>query len=91
MRNSLKALRIQRGWSQAVVAQRLGVSRQTVNGLEIGRSDPSLRNALRLAKLFRTNVESIFLEQRHVSLVSCESGDRSEELASDSPRTRRLP
>ena len=52
MRNHLRVLRAERGWSQAELAQRLGVSRQTVNAIETGRYDPSLPLAFALAKAF---------------------------------------
>lgn len=59
--NTIKELRGRRGWSQADLAQRLGLSRQAVNALETGRSDPSLQTALRLAWLFDARVEDLFL------------------------------
>lgn len=61
MRNTIKQLRGRRGWSQADLAQRLGLSRQAINALETGRSDPSLQTALRLAWLFDAHVEDLFL------------------------------
>jgi putative transcriptional regulator len=60
MHNSLKVLRAGRDWSQADLAERLGVSRQTVNALETGRYDPSLPLAFRIARLFEQPIESIF-------------------------------
>jgi putative transcriptional regulator len=60
VRNSLRALREARGWTQAAVADRLGVSRQTVNALETGRYDPSLPLAFRLAALFGRPIEQLF-------------------------------
>ena len=54
MRNHLRVLRAERGWSQAELAQRLGVSRQTVNAIETGRYDPSL------AKAFERPIEQLF-------------------------------
>jgi putative transcriptional regulator len=60
VRNSLRALREARGWTQAAVADRLGVSRQTVNALETGRYDPSLPLAFRLARLFDRPIEQLF-------------------------------
>ena len=60
MKNSVRELRTQKGWSQADLADRLTVSRQTVNAIETGRYDPSLPLALALAKLFRCKVEDIF-------------------------------
>ena len=60
MRNHLKALREARGWTQGALADRLDVSRQTVNALETGRYDPSLPLAFRIARLFARPIESIF-------------------------------
>lgn len=60
MDNDLRALREDRGWTQGALADRLDVSRQTVNALETGRYDPSLPLAFRLARLFDTTIESIF-------------------------------
>lgn len=60
MNNRLRALRMERGWSQADLAGRLGVSRQTVNALEVGRYDPSLPLAFRIARLFARPIEGIF-------------------------------
>ena len=62
MNNRLKVLRAERDWSQADLAQALGVSRQTVNALETGRYDPSLTLAFRIAKVFGQPIESIFSE-----------------------------
>lgn len=63
MNNRLKALRTERDWSQAELADQLGVSRQTVNALETGRYDPSLPLAFRIARVFGHPIESIFSEQ----------------------------
>jgi len=60
MRNRLPALRDERRWSQADLAARLGVSRQTVISIEKGRYDPSLPLAFRLADVFETTIEAIF-------------------------------
>ena len=61
MRNDLKVLRQDRGWSQGALADRLDVSRQTVNALETGRYDPSLPLAFRIARLFAEPIEAVFL------------------------------
>lgn len=60
MRNRLKVLRAERDWSQAEVAARLKVSRQTVNAVETGRCDPGLPLAFRMARLFEVSVEGVF-------------------------------
>ena len=60
MQNRLKELRAVNGWSQAHLADLLGVSRQTVNALEKGRYDPSLPLAFRLARVFSTTIEDLF-------------------------------
>jgi putative transcriptional regulator len=62
MKNRLKVLRAERDWSQADLADQLGVSRQTVNALETGRYDPSLPLAFRIARVFGQPIESIFSE-----------------------------
>jgi len=58
--NRLRLLRAERNWSQAELAERLGVSRQTVNAIETRRYDPSLPLAFRLARLFGVAIEQIF-------------------------------
>lgn len=63
MRNRLKVLRAERDWSQADLAERLGVSRQTINALERGKSAPSLPLAFRLAGLFAQSIEQIFFPE----------------------------
>ncbi len=60
MNNTIRELRVERGWSQASLADRLEVSRQTVNAIETGRYDPSLPLAFAIAKLFETTIEEIF-------------------------------
>lgn len=60
MNNHLKSLRESRGWTQGALADQLGVSRQTVNGLETGRYDPALPLAFRISRLFGNPIESIF-------------------------------
>ncbi|MDI6625509.1 MAG: helix-turn-helix transcriptional regulator [Brevundimonas sp.] len=62
MNNRLKVLRAERSWSQADLAERLGVSRQTVNALETGRYDPSLPLAFRIARIFEQPIEAIFID-----------------------------
>lgn len=63
MKNRLKVLRAERDWSQADLAERLEVSRQTVNALETGKYDPSLPLAFRIARLFGLPIETIFQDE----------------------------
>jgi len=60
MKNRLKVLRAERSWSQQDLADRLGVSRQSVNAVETGKYDPSLPLAFRIADLFGLPIEAIF-------------------------------
>lgn len=60
MRNSLRELRAERGWTQADLSRELEVSRQTVNSIETGKYDPSLPLAFRIAALFERPIEAIF-------------------------------
>ena len=60
MTNRLRVLRAERDWSQADLAARLGVSRQTVNAIETGRYDPSLPLAFKIARLFGKLIEDVF-------------------------------
>jgi putative transcriptional regulator len=60
MRNRLRVLRAERIWSQAELAGRLAVSRQTVNAIETGKYDPGLPLAFRIARLFGRSIESVF-------------------------------
>jgi putative transcriptional regulator len=60
VKNRLKVLRAERDWSQADLAERLDVSRQTINSIETEKYDPSLPLALKIGKLFDQNVEKIF-------------------------------
>lgn len=61
MNNRLRELRDARAWSQGELAERLDVSRQTVNALETGKYDPSLPLAFRIARLFELRIEDVFL------------------------------
>jgi len=61
LKNRLRELREKQAWSQGDLAERLDVSRQTVNAIETGKYDPSLPLAFRIAKLFRLSIESIFV------------------------------
>ena len=60
VQNRLRVLRAERGWSQAELGGRIGVSRQAVNAIETGKHDPSLPLAFRLARLFGASIEEIF-------------------------------
>ena len=62
MKNRLKVLRAERDWSQADLADRLAVSRQTINSIETGKYDPSLPLALRIGRLFDRPLEDIFID-----------------------------
>ncbi|KPH59264.1 MULTISPECIES: helix-turn-helix transcriptional regulator [unclassified Novosphingobium] len=62
MNNRLKVLRAERGWSQQDLAERLEVSRQSVNAIETGKYDPSLPLAFRIAEVFAMTIEEIFLK-----------------------------
>src|ERR1017187_4967574 len=64
MKNRLRVLRAERDWSQADLAQRLEVSRQSVNAIETGKFDPSLPLAFKLARLFETTIEAIFSDEK---------------------------
>jgi len=61
MKNKLKVLRAERDWSQADLAERLNVSRQTVNAIETEKYDPSLPLAFKIAELFEKKIEEIFI------------------------------
>ena len=65
MKNQVRDLRGEHGWSQADLAERLDVSRQTVNAIETGKYDPSLPLAFRIARLFDAPLEAIFLPGAH--------------------------
>lgn len=62
MKNIVKDLRTEKGWSQAALADLLSVSRQTINAIETGKYDPSLPLAFALARLFSKRIEEIFSE-----------------------------
>ena len=60
MKSKLRELRAARNWSQSELAEKLGVSRQTVNAIETGKYDPSLPLAFKLSRLFKQPIEEIF-------------------------------
>ena len=60
MKNDVRALRDEKGWTQGALGDQLGVSRQTINALETGKYDPSLPLAFRISDIFGRPIESIF-------------------------------
>ena len=68
MNNRLRVLRAERRWSQAELAERLGVSRQTVNAIETGKYDPSLPLAFAIARLFGMRIEEVFEPEEAVAV-----------------------
>ena len=60
MKNRLRVLRAEREWSQATLAERVQVSRQTINAIETGKYDPGLPLAFKIAQLFEQKIEDIF-------------------------------
>jgi len=70
MRNRLKVLRAERNWSQADLAERLDVSRQSVNAIETGKYDPSLPLAFKIARVFALPIEQIFIEETNVAAAA---------------------
>ncbi len=63
MKNKLKVLRAERDWTQADLAERLEVSRQTVNAIEKGKFDPSLPLAFKVSRLFKLSIEEVFFDE----------------------------
>ena len=70
MKNIIKALRTERGWSQAALADHLGVSRQSVNAIETGKYDPSLPLAFAIARLFGKSIEDVFEDETDAQLAA---------------------
>ena len=68
MRNRLKVLRAERDWTQAELADRLKVSRQTVNAIEKGKYDPSLSLAFKISRLFDMPIEQVFVDEKITNL-----------------------
>jgi putative transcriptional regulator len=66
MNNRLRVLRAEKGWSQADLAEKLEVSRQSVNAIETGKYDPSLPLAFKIARLFGKRIEEIFEDEQGV-------------------------
>ncbi len=77
MNNRLRDLRTGQEWSQAELARRLGVSRQTVNAVERGKYDPSLPLAFKIAQLFGTAIEEVFRNDRGALPGSLGNGNGS--------------
>jgi putative transcriptional regulator len=67
VRNRLRVLRAERNWSQADLADRLDVSRQSVNAIETGKYDPSLPLAFKIARLFELSIEEIFSDENEAA------------------------
>ena len=63
MKNTIRVLRAQQGWSQATLADHLGVSRQSVNAIETGKYDPSLPLAFAIARVFNRSIEDVFSDE----------------------------
>jgi putative transcriptional regulator len=63
LKNRLRVLRAEREWSQADLAERLEISRQSINAIETGKYDPSLPLAFKIARLFSTTIEAIFTDE----------------------------
>ena len=70
VKNIIRALRAERGWSQAALADHLGVSRQSVNAIETGKYDPSLPLAFAIARLFEKSIEEIFDDETEAELAA---------------------
>lgn len=67
MNNKMKVLRAEQNWSQADLARRAGVSRQTINAIETGKYDPSLPLAFKLAEIFNRSIEDMFQPDQEVA------------------------
>jgi putative transcriptional regulator len=72
MKNTLRILRTEKGWSQAELADRLDVSRQSVNAIETGKYDPSLPLAFAIARLFGRSIEEIFDDEAETAAEAAE-------------------
>lgn len=66
MKNLLRVLRAEREWSQADLAERLSVSRQTINALEVGKYDPSLALAFKIARMFERSIHDVFTDEENL-------------------------
>ena len=63
MKNRLRVLRAERGWSQAELAERVNIARQSINAIETGKADPSLPLGMRIARAFGLPVEQVFNDE----------------------------
>jgi putative transcriptional regulator len=63
MKNRIRVLRAEKGWSQAELAEKVGVSRNSINAVENGKFDPSLPLAFRIADAFQQKIEDVFLRE----------------------------
>jgi len=72
VKNILRQLRAEQGWSQATLADMLGVSRQSVNAIETGKYDPSLPLAFAIARIFNRSIEDIFEDETATELKAAE-------------------
>jgi len=72
MKNRLRVLRAERAWSQADLADHLGVSRQTVNAIEVEKYDPSLPLAFKIARLFALSIEQVFSDDADAATKAAE-------------------
>ena len=63
MKNRIKVLRAEHNWSQAELAERINIARQSLNAIENGKADPSLPLGMRIAKVFGVRVEDVFSEE----------------------------
>ena len=70
MNNRMRVLRAERQWSQAELAKRLSVSRQTINAVETGKYDPSLPLAFKIARIFERSIREVFIDDDHAQEVS---------------------
>jgi putative transcriptional regulator len=66
VKNTLRVLRAEREWSQADLAEHLSVSRQTINALEVGKYDPSLALAFKIARMFERSIHDIFTDEENL-------------------------
>ena len=72
MKNIIRALRAERGWSQAALADQLGVSRQSVNAIETGKYDPSLPLSFAIARVFERSIDEIFDDETSENKLAAE-------------------